>query len=135
MFLEAVWAEPERSPVAPACMGGPRRAAELILGVTLPGLWASAFAHRRVGVRSGVISKSAYILVPLRLRKFYGHSHSAQIRSYVSGSGNRSPASSFRYSRTLTPTSQAARQTLRPSRFRERCIIPGYAAKVGMQAA
>ena len=26
---------------------------------------------------------------------------------------------------------QAARQTLRPSRFRERCIMPEYAAKVG----
>jgi hypothetical protein len=54
-----------------------------------------------------------------------------EISSYVLESGNRSPASISRYSRTLTPINQAARQTLRPPRFRARCIIPGYAAKVG----
>jgi hypothetical protein len=47
----------------------------------------------------------------------------------------RSPASISRYSRTLTPTNQAARQTLRPSRFRARCIIPVYAAEVGPDGA
>ena len=60
-----------------------------------------------------------------------GYPYSLQIRSQVSNVGERSPASISRYSRTLTPTSQAGRQTLRPSRFRPRCIIPGYAAKVG----
>jgi hypothetical protein len=61
-----------------------------------------------------------------------GHRYNSEIRSYVPRSGVRSPPSISRYSRTLIPTSQAARQTRRPSRFRERRIIPGYAAKVGM---
>ena len=43
-----------------------------------------------------------------------GHPYSLQIRSHVSNVGDRSPASISRYSRTLTQTSQAARQTLRP---------------------
>jgi hypothetical protein len=60
-----------------------------------------------------------------------GHPYSWEIRWHVSGLGVRWPASISRYSRTLTPANQAARQTLRPSRFRERCIMPGYAAKVG----
>jgi len=37
-----------------------------------------------------------------------GHPYRLQIRSYVPESGNRSPASISRYSRTLTPTNQAA---------------------------
>jgi hypothetical protein len=41
-------------------------------------------------------------------------------------------ASISRYSRTLTPTNQAARQTLRPSRFRSRSIIDGNEARLGM---
>jgi hypothetical protein len=59
-----------------------------------------------------------------------GHPYNSEIRSYIPGLGSRSPASISRYSRTLTPTNQAARQILMPSRFRARCIIPGYAAKV-----
>jgi hypothetical protein len=62
-----------------------------------------------------------------------GHPYSSEIRRYVSGLGARSPASISRYSRTLTPINQAARQTRSPSRFRSRRIIPGYAAKVGMR--
>jgi hypothetical protein len=51
----------------------------------------------------------------------------------VSRLGIRSPASISRYSRTLTPTSQAARQTRSPSRFRSCCcIIDGNAASPGM---
>ena len=61
-----------------------------------------------------------------------GHPHSSEIRSYVPWLGMRSPNSISRYARTLTPINQAARQTLRPSRYRARCIIPGYPANVGM---
>jgi hypothetical protein len=57
-----------------------------------------------------------------------GHPYNSEIRSYVPGLGMRSPASISRYSRTLTPINQAARQTLSPSRFRFRCIIPGNEA-------
>jgi hypothetical protein len=64
-----------------------------------------------------------------------GLPYNSEIRSYVPGLGSRSPASISRYSRTLTPINQAARQTLRPSRLRARCIIPGYAAKVGTRGA
>jgi hypothetical protein len=39
-----------------------------------------------------------------------GHPYSLQIRRYVSSLGMRSLATISRYSRTLTPTSQAARQ-------------------------
>ena len=63
--------------------------------------------------------------------KVRGHPYNSEIRSYVPGLGSRRPASISRYSRTLTPISQAARQTLRPSRFRARCIIVGYAANAG----
>jgi hypothetical protein len=65
----------------------------------------------------------------------FGHPYNSEIRSYVPRLGSRSPASISRYSRTLTPTNQAARQTLRPSRLRARCIIPGYAAKVATSRA
>jgi hypothetical protein len=41
----------------------------------------------------------------------------------------------FRYSRTLTPKRQAARQSLRPSRFRSCSIIAGYEAKVATSRA
>jgi hypothetical protein len=58
-----------------------------------------------------------------------GHSYSLQIRSHVSKSGHRSPASKDRYSRTLTPINQAARQTRSPSRSRPRCIIDGNEAR------
>ena len=60
---------------------------------------------------------------------------SSQIRSHVAKSGTRSLASSSRYSRTLTPISHAARQTLRPSRLRSRRIIAGNAARVAILGA
>jgi hypothetical protein len=56
-----------------------------------------------------------------RLRLTYN----SEIRSYVPRLGSRSSDSVSRYSRTLTPTNQGARQTLGPSRLRARWIIPG----------
>ena len=43
-----------------------------------------------------------------------GHPYSLQIRSHVLEVGKRTPASSPRYSWTVAPTSQAARQTRSP---------------------
>jgi hypothetical protein len=64
-----------------------------------------------------------------------GHRYNSGIGRYVSRLGVRSPASISRYSRTLTPINQAARQTRRPSRFRSRSIIEGNAASVATDRA
>ena len=75
---------------------------------------------------------------PLRLglpADVCGHPYSSEIRSYAARLGIRSPDSISRYSRTLTPISQAARHTRSLLRCRSRCIIAGYAAKVATPKA
>ena len=55
-----------------------------------------------------------------------GQPYSVQIRSHVTESGHRSPASSCRYSRTLTPRRSLA--LANPQRSRSRRSISGNAA-------
>jgi hypothetical protein len=64
-----------------------------------------------------------------------GQPYRSQIRCHVVKSGTRIPASSSRHSRTVTPHSQAARHTRRPSRFRPCSSIRGNAASVGTARA
>jgi len=57
-----------------------------------------------------------------------GHPSCSQIRSHVSNVGDCVPASSSRYSRTLTPNRHPASQTRTPKRSRLRRSISGNAA-------
>ena len=87
----------------------------------------------RLAMRSG---EAGYLLYTQVFEtKVSGHAYNSEIRTYVPELGVRTPASISRYSRTRTPTSQAARQTRSPSRLRSRCIIPGYEAEVGTDGA